>query len=270
MSESRKVAIVTGASSGIGQAIAARLGGAGFRVFGASRRKVSAAPGIESMALDVTEEPSVSACIDDVLRLAGRVDLLVNNAGFALVGAIEESTTAQAKAIFETNVFGLMRMTRAVLPAMRARGRGRIVNISSISGFLPAPFSGLYAATKYAIEGYSWALDHEVRTLGIRVSLIEPGFTKSAISQNMPDPDAPLEVYARGRKNILDIFADALAKGADPSGVADVVLKAATAASPRVRYTVGREAAALAVLRAYLPTGIFERSFRKQFRLDAS
>lgn len=270
MSDVRKVAIVTGASSGIGRAIAARLGGAGFRVFGASRRSVSATAGIESMALDVDDESSVSACVGDVLRLAGRIDLLVNNAGFALVGAIEESTTAQAKAIFETNVFGLMRMTRAVLPTMRTQGRGRVVNISSITGFLPAPFSGLYAATKYAIEGYSWALDHEVRTLGIRVSLIEPGFTKSAISENMPEPDAPLGVYARGRKNILDMFSDALAKGADPGGVADVVLKAATAASPKVRYTVGREAATLAMLRAYLPTGMFDRSFRKQFRLDVS
>jgi NAD(P)-dependent dehydrogenase (short-subunit alcohol dehydrogenase family) len=268
MSNMEKVALVTGASSGIGQAIATKLSASGYRVFGASRRAVVADPGIQALTLDVTDDTSVTACVAEVLRQAGRIDLLVNSAGFALVAALEESTMAQVQAIFETNVFGVMRMTRAVLPAMRAQGAGRIVNISSIVGFLPAAYSGLYASTKHAVEGYSESLDHEVRTRGIRVCLIEPGFTMSNIARNMPEPDAPIDVYAAGRNNILDIFSAALAKGADPETVADAVLIAASAQVPKIRYAVGREAATLAKLRRFLPTAMFDRSLRSQFRLD--
>jgi NAD(P)-dependent dehydrogenase (short-subunit alcohol dehydrogenase family) len=239
MAISQKVAMVTGASGGIGKAIATRLAASGFRVFGTSRRGPASNSSVGTLALDVTEEDSVADGVAEVMRRAGRLDVLVNNAGFAMVGAIEESTTAQARAIFDTNVFGVMRMTRAALPIMRAQGGGRIVNISSVVGFLPAAFSGLYAASKHALEGYSESLDHEVRALGIRVMLIEPGFTASNIAENMPAPDAPLEVYSRGRENVLNIFAAALAKGADPDTVGLVVLKAATEIHPRVRYTVG-------------------------------
>jgi short-subunit dehydrogenase len=161
-----KTALVTGASSGIGEATALRLAMAGYQVYGTSRRGAPA--GQQSFAmlpLDVTSDESVEAVVTEVLRLEGRIDLLVNNAGFAVAPAgAEESSIEQAWSIFNTNFFGIVRMTRAVVPHMRQRGSGRIINIGSVLGFLPAPYMALYAATKHAIEGYSESLDHELRT----------------------------------------------------------------------------------------------------------
>jgi len=160
------IALVTGASSGIGKATAERLATAGYKVYGTSRR--GAQTGRRSfgmLPLDVTSDESVQAAVNELMRLEGRIDLLVNNAGFGVAPAgAEESSIEQAKAIFETNFFGLIRMTRAVLPHMRRQGNGRIINIGSVLGFLPMPYGALYAATKHAVEGYSESLDHELRT----------------------------------------------------------------------------------------------------------
>jgi len=271
MAQDLKTALVTGASSGIGETTARLLARSGYRVFGTSRRDApSRRDDVEMLPLDVTDDASVATCAAEALRRAGALDLLVNNAGFALIGALEESTTEQAKAIFDTNLFGVMRVTRAVLPAMRARGQGRVVNISSVAGFLPAPFSGLYACTKHALECYSESLDHEVRTFGIRVSLVEPGFIATRIGESMPEPDAKLAAYDRGRMNVAAVFNEALAKAPGPDTVARVVLEAATAKSPQLRYPVRREAATPRVARRLVPTAVFERGFRKQFRLDAA
>lgn len=264
-----KVAVVTGASSGIGEAIARRLSSAGYRTFGASRRAM-APEGVEAIHLDVTDDRSVAEGVAQIIARAGGIDLLVNNAGIALVAAIEESSIEQARAIFETNVFGAMRMTNAVMPGMRERGQGRVVNISSVVGFLPAPFSGLYAASKHALEGWSESLDHEVRTLGVRVSLVEPAFTASRIGENMPSPDRPLAAYEKGRAGMHALFSQALSGAPAPDAVAAIVLHAATTARPKVRYAVGREAATLRTLRRALPTTMFEKSFRKQFGLEAA
>src|SRR5579871_2684494 len=158
------VALVTGASSGIGLAAAAALQNAGFRVFGTSRRAAAEkSNGITMLACDVTDDVSVASLVDDVLASTGRIDLLVNNAGVGLLGGAEESSIAQARALFDVNVFGVMRMTNAVLPTMRRQGAGRIVNLSSVLGLIPAPYSAPYASTKHAIEGYSESLDHELR-----------------------------------------------------------------------------------------------------------
>src|SRR5438270_1470929 len=169
------IALVTGASSGIGEATAARLALAGYKVYGTSRRKAPLGPrSFEMLALDVTSDESVEATVRDLVRVNGRIDLLVNNAGFSIAPAgAEESSMAQARSIFDTNFFGIVRMTRAVLPHMRRQGGGRIINIGSVLGFLPAPYMALYAATKHAIEGYSESLDHELRTRGIRVLVVE-------------------------------------------------------------------------------------------------
>lgn len=132
------------------------------------------------LACDVTDGSSVQRLIADVLTQAGRIDLLVNNAGTGLVGAAEESSIGQAQAIFDINVFGVVRLTKAVLPVMRRQGSGRIVNVSSVLGLIPAPYSALYAATKHAIEGYTESLDHELRAQGIRAVLVEPAFTRTS------------------------------------------------------------------------------------------
>jgi NAD(P)-dependent dehydrogenase (short-subunit alcohol dehydrogenase family) len=182
-----KVVLVTGVSSGIGRTIAAVLASRGFRVFGTTRR--SGEPGrqlsdVELVRLDVRDEESVRSCVKTVLDKAGRIDALINNAGYTLIGALEETTIDEAKQLFETNFFGAMRMTQAVLRSMRERRSGRIINIGSVVGFVPAPYQGIYCASKHALEGYSESLDHEVRQFGIRVSVIEPGFTRTNIAQN--------------------------------------------------------------------------------------
>src|SRR3954464_1473389 len=171
-----RVALVTGASAGIGQAAASALVGAGFTVYGTSRK---AAPGEERggvvfLPLDVTDDQSVAGAVAEVLHRSGRVDVLVNNAGLGVSGAAEESSIEQARALFETNVFGAMRMTRSVLPVMRQQGSGRIINVSSIVGLIPVPFMALYASSKHALEGYSQSVDHELREHGVRVLLVEP------------------------------------------------------------------------------------------------
>src|SRR3954470_24156965 len=169
--ETQQVALVTGASSGIGEAAARALRKAGFTVYGTSRRAVAGEERDELvfLPLDVTDDESVAGAVREVLARSGRIDVLVNNAGLGIAGAAEESSIEQARALFDTNVFGSIRMTRAVLPQMREQGSGRIINVSSVLGLVPAPFGALYAATKHAIEGYSESLDHEVREYGIRV-----------------------------------------------------------------------------------------------------
>src|SRR5687768_13675299 len=195
------IALVTGASSGIGEATAQRLAVAGYKVYGTSRH--GAKPGqrpFEMLPLDVTNDESVEAAVTALIRREGRIDLLVNNAGFGVAPAgAEESSIEQAKAIFETNFFGLIRMTRAVVPHMRGQGNGRIINIGSVLGFLPMPYGALYAATKHAVEGYSESLDHELRTRGIRVCVIEPAYTKTQFDANFLEPDAKLEEYGEIR-----------------------------------------------------------------------
>ncbi|MFL5471687.1 MAG: SDR family NAD(P)-dependent oxidoreductase, partial [Gemmatimonadales bacterium] len=162
--QTRPIAIVTGASGGIGEATARALHAAGYRVFGTSRRApVTKSPGIEYLICDVTSDESIQAAVAEVLSKAGRVDLLVNNAGVGLVAGAEESSVEQAKSLFDVNLFGVFRLTNAVLPTMRRQGAGRIVNISSVLGLIPAPFMALYAASKHALEGYSESLDHEIR-----------------------------------------------------------------------------------------------------------
>src|SRR5688572_21760387 len=175
--ETRPVALVTGASAGIGEAAARALVGAGFTVYGTSRKAAAGEQrdGVVLLPLDVTDDRSVAGVVREVLERSGRIDVLVNNAGVGIAGAAEESSIEQARALFETNVFGSIRTTRAVLPHMRDQGSGRIINVSSVLGLVPAPFMALYAATKHALEGYSESLDHEVREPGGRGVLVGAG-----------------------------------------------------------------------------------------------
>src|SRR5881398_965338 len=265
------VALVTGASSGIGKATAERLATAGYKVYGTSRR--GATPGqrsFEMLSLDVTSDESVAAAVNALLRSEGRLDLLVNNAGFSVAPAgAEESSIEQARAIFETNFFGIVRMTRAVVPYMRRQGAGRIINIGSVLGFLPAPYMALYAATKHAVEGYSESLDHELRTRGIRVSVIEPAYTKTQFDANLLEPDAQLDEYREARATVSRQLRAALETADEPGVVADVVLEAARAARPKLRYTAGGLATRLRLLRRFAPAGMVDAGIRKNLGLDA-
>ena len=266
-----KIALITGVSSGIGRAIAGLLPRSGFRVFGTARGDGVVKRGLEDVEfvhVDVRNEKSVRSCVETVLEKAGRIDALVNNAGYTLIGSLEETTIDEAKQLFETNFFGALRMTRAVLRSMRERRSGRIINIGSVVGFVPAPYQGIYCASKHALEGYSESLDHEVRQFGIRVSVIEPSFTRTNIAQNGQFVGNPLEAYADGRTHVRHSIQENIAKGGTPLGVAEIVLEALTSRLPRPRYPVGREAKFVGRLRKFAPAGLFDRGLRKQFRLD--
>ena len=266
----QKVALVTGVSSGIGLATAKKLLDRGFHTFGTIRETSqfgNLAAGLEIVRLDVRDDESVSAGVQDVLDRAGRIDALINNAGSVLVGSLEETSLDEAKELFETNFFGVLRMCHAVLPIMRRQNYGRIINISSVLGFLPAPYMGIYAATKHAIEGYSESLDHEVRRFGVRVSLIEPGFTRTNLNQNSQLVRQPLVDYAAERSSVMAAVAKNIEAGTQPDTVASIVVAALTGRAPRLRYPGGREARLLTLLRKFAPQAVLDRGLRKQFGL---
>jgi short-subunit dehydrogenase len=243
---------------------------AGFRVFGTSRRAAAEwSDGVTMLTCDVTDEASVAKLIDEVLSQAGRIDLLVNNAGLGLLGGAEESSTAQAHALFDVNVFGVLRVTNAVLPIMRQQGKGRIINMSSILGLIPSPYMALYASTKHAIEGYSESLDHELRTLGIRVVLVEPGVTRTSFEENATKPDRLLAVYDSVRSRMEALMRKWIEGGDAPDIVASTVVKAATDATPRRRYTAGKQASQVRFLRRFLPESMVDKSLRKINELPA-
>ena len=269
--KTEKTAIITGATSGIGEATAHLLSERGYNVFGTSRRggRGSAGAKFEILTLDVTDDNSVYSLVKEVIERAGRVDLLVNNAGFGIVGGAEESSPEQSHSIFETNVFGCIRMIQAVLPHMRSQSEGRIINISSVLGRVPAPFMALYAATKHAMEGYSESLDHEVRKFNIRSILIEPAYTKTNFEQNTTIADVTLSIYEKSRNDTLEFTKKAMATEADPADVvAEVIARAAADQNPKVRYTAGATAAKLIKMRRFVPEGLFDSGLRKMFQLD--
>ncbi|TLY48401.1 MAG: oxidoreductase [Gammaproteobacteria bacterium] len=270
MNSQERIALVTGASSGIGEATAKRLAMAGYKVYGTSRRGTQ--PGqrnFQMLPLDVTSDESVEAAVRELIRREGRIDLLVNNAGFGVApGGAEESSIEQAKAIFETNFFGLIRVTRAVVPHMRRQSSGRIINIGSVLGFLPMPYGALYAATKHAVEGYSESLDHELRTRGIRVSVIEPAYTKTQFDANFLPPDSKLDEYREVRALLDNVIRKVMATADEPTVVADVVVEAATAVRPKLRYAAGGLAKRLQLLRRFAPARLVDGGIRKDLQLD--
>lgn len=265
----KKIALVTGASSGIGEATATRLSEAGFTVYGTSRRGAQGVKrAYEMLPLDVTSDDSVQTAVAAVISIEGRIDLLVNNAGFGVAPAgAEESSIEQAQAIFDTNFFGVVRMTRAVLPHMRKRGQGRILHIGSVLGFLPMPYGALYAASKHAIEGYSESLDHELRNWGIRSIVIEPAYTRTPFDANLLEPDAKLDAYGEVRDTVTRRVQEAMAGAEGPAVVAETVLKAALASKPKLRYTAGGLAKRLRLLRSFAPAGLVDAGLRKDLSL---
>ena len=271
MKSMKSVALVTGASSGIGKATAERLAAAGFTVYGTSRR-ASQPDGLPfaMLSLDVTSDASVEALVAEVIRRTGRIDVLVNNAGFGVAPAgAEESSIEQARAIFDTNFMGIVRMTRAVVPHMRQQAGGRIINIGSVLGFLPMPYGALYAATKHAVEGYSESLDHELRGWGIRVSIVEPAYTKTQFDANFMQPDTKLDEYREIRAALGDTLRDVMATADSPDVVANVVLTAASATHPKIRYTAGKLAGRMRWLRRFAPVAALDAGIRRDLRLDA-
>lgn len=264
MTTHRPVALVTGATSGIGKAAAVALAAAGYEVVGTGRSTAGLTPprGVTYIDLDVASDESVTAAVEQTITRFGRIDLLVNNAGLGAAGAVEDNSISQAERILNINVLGLMRMTKAVLPHMRAQGAGRIINVSSVLGLIPQPFMALYVAAKHAVEGYSESLDHEVREFGIRVVLVEPAYTKTSFDTNAVQPDQPVAEY-RDRRRIFDeVLEVAMKAGDEPELVAKSIVAAATAPNPKLRYPVGKLARQMSTLRRFAPAKIFDRGIR--------
>ncbi|CAN5462128.1 oxidoreductase [soil metagenome] len=265
MTTTRPVALVTGATSGIGALAAAALASAGYQVIGTGRRTEGSTPprGVTLMDLDVTSDESVTATVQRVVQRFGHIDVLVNNAGIGAAGAAEETSLTQDRQVFEVNVFGVMRVTKAVLPQMRAQGSGRIINISSIFGLIPAPFMAAYSATKHAIEGYSESVDHEVRDHGIRVLLVEPAGTRTGFDDNTVSPENPIEAYAPQRLAVGKVVTDAVNDGDDPALVAAAVVAAATDRRPKQRYPASPTARRLGTARRLVTARVFDKQIRK-------
>ena len=268
-------ALVTGASSGIGAAIAERLLRDGYRVFAGARRTERmaglAAGGAVILPLDVTDDASMVAAVDVVKAESGGVDVLVNNAGYGSYGSLEEVPIAEGRRQFEVNVFGLARLTQLVLPAMRERRSGGIVNISSMGGKIYEPFGSWYHATKFAVEGMSDCLRLELEPYGIRVIVIEPGGIRSEWGRISHDNllahsgDGPYAREARAHARIL-AAADTSWIVSPPEVVAATVSRALKARRPRTRYPSGGGARPILLMRKILSDRLFDRLLRLIFR----
>ena len=219
--------------------------------------------GLTYVDLDVSSDASVTAAVEDVLGRFGRLDVLVNNAGIGSAGAAEELSIAQDSKVIDVNVLGVIRMMKAVLPHMRAQGKGRIVNVSSIAGLVPQPHMAVYVASKHALEGYSESVDHEVREHGVRVVLVEPGPTSTTFDSAMLRPDVLLPAYAPQGETFAQVMADSTKDGDSPATVAKVVVTAATDPKPKLRYPAGVTAGRVAALRRFVPARTFDKQIRK-------
>jgi short-subunit dehydrogenase len=220
------------------------------------------------LPLDVRSDDSVRACVAAVFSRAGGLDVLVNNAGFELAGALEELSFEEAKAQFETNFFGVVRMVNAVLPFMRQHKRGHIINVSSLTGLSPIPFLGIYSASKFALEGYTEALRHEVRPFNIHVSLTEAGFLKTPMMNNRQVAAHRMTEYDPWRQRALNAIRAHEEKAPGPEVVTETILAIIANDAPRLRHLIGQQAKSIARLRRFLPAGMYEQGVRRMFSLD--
>ena len=264
------VALVTGAASGLGRTIALALKEDGFFVFGTSRQAdPTVAWDFPLIRLDVRSDDSVRSALGHIRSFAGRLDVLVNNAGFRFLGAAEDTTVDEAKAVFETNFFGAHRVTVAALPLLRASGRAsKIINVTSLSGLNALPFGSVYSASKWAFEGYSESLRHEVKSLGISVSIVEPGAIRSEKREPPHRPKEAVPAYETARQHALEVIVRGDRTGIDTARVADCVIRIVHRRSPKLRYRVGPDATWLPRLK-WLPWSWYERGIRWRYGLDA-
>lgn len=267
------VALVTGASSGIGRACAAELHAAGWRVFGASRRAGAgqlAPEGFALLPMDVDSGESVERAVAALLEQSGgRLDLVVNCAGWGIAGSVEDTSVEEARRQFETNLFGVWRVCRAVLPALRRQRSGTVVNVGSLAGLIGIPFQGAYSASKFALEGLTEALRMELRPFGVRVALLEPGdFRTEFTARRVYAAAADSPAYAARMRRAVGVMEHDERHGADPREAARAVLRIARARRPRLRYTAGPPfARALPLLRRLLPAGLFEWGVRRYYKI---
>lgn len=267
----KKVALITGASSGIGESAAILLQNAGFKVYGAARRvekmKVLETKGISTIALDITKDESIENCVNTILEKEGRIDVLVNNAGYGSYGAVEDVPMEEARRQFDVNIFGLARLTQLVLPKMREHQFGKIVNISSMGGKVYTPFGAWYHATKHALEGWSDALRLEVKPFGIDVVVVEPGGIKTPwgiiAAENLKKTSgngAYAEQANKTAESTIKMYSsNQLTK---PEAIGKVILKAVTARKPKRRYVKGFGAKPALFIRKWFGDATYEKAIQ--------
>ena len=270
-----RVALVTGGSSGIGEQTAIGLHKAGFATYAVARRVDRMAHleerGVTTFAMDVTDDASMVAGVERVLAEHGRIDVLVNNAGYGSYGAVEDVPIEEGRRQFEVNVFGLARLTQLVTPHMRAAGRGRIINVSSIGGKFYEPMGAWYHATKFAVEGFSDSLRVELKPFGIDVVLIEPGPIRtewneiSRESLTETSSGGAYEEMAASVRKVLERADTSRLMSSRPSVVGKKIVKAATARNPRARYPVGRNAGTILAARRLLPDRAFDAVVKRMY-----
>ncbi len=254
------VVLITGASSGIGNACAKILSSQGYRVYGTSRKPKNVDWEFNLLQMDVGDDESVTRAVQRILDETGRIDIVVNNAGMGYGGAVEDTSLEEARDTLETNFLGVLRVCKTVLPAMRAQGSGRIINVSSIAGMIGCPFVALYSASKYAVEGMTDALRMEVAPYGIKVILINPGDIATGFTKNrrICQASGPGSTYSEQFQRTLAIIEKNEIHGSSPDMVARVLLKAVSSQSPKRRYIAGTLVEKVAViLRRWLPEGYF-------------
>lgn len=259
----QKIILITGASSGMGYETARILAEQGHRVYGAARRveriQELAQYGVQALPLDITDEASIEACVKEIIAHEGRIDVLVNNAGYGYLGAIEDVSMAEAKRQFEVNIFGLARLTQLVLPYMRAQRSGRVVNLASMAGRMTFAFGGWYNATKYSLEAFSDALRMEVKPFGIDVVIIEPGGIKTdwglIAADHLRDSSkggAYEQTATRMSEGMRKLYLSNIPS--DPKVISRKIARAAVCRRPKTRYLTGRGAKFIVFLHAILPT----------------
>lgn len=261
---SDKIILITGASTGLGAAMAVRLAGGGARVFGTSRRANAAPPagGVTMLAMDVRDEVSIADGIETVMKAAGRIDVLVNNAGYGIAGAVEDTLPGDMLRQLETNLMGPLRVVQTVLPIMRAQKAGRIVQVSSLAARIAVPFQGAYSASKSALASISEALSIEVKPFGIDIVLIEPGDTRSnfTASREWTARSRASDIYRARAEHAIAIMAKSEANGPEPDRVARIVERVIRTEKPKLRYQSMTSTERMALtLRALLPDRRFEK-----------
>jgi NAD(P)-dependent dehydrogenase (short-subunit alcohol dehydrogenase family) len=258
-----EVVVVTGASSGIGRACAERLSREGWTVVGASRRGTST-PGWAPLVMDVDDDASVAEGLGSVVAEHGQIDAVVTCAGWGLAGAVEETPIEDARDQFETLFWGTVRVVQGVLPAMRERGRGRIVLMSSIGGIVSLPFQAFYSAAKFALEGYGEALAYEVAPFAIDVTLVEPGNIRTgftAARREVADPGGGSSAYTAAASRAVGKMAEDESAGVDPAKVAETVLRVLGSDRPPRRVSVGRMDERIGITaKRLMPFRLFERA----------
>ncbi|MFY7990702.1 MAG: oxidoreductase [Fluviicola sp.] len=271
----KKVAIITGASSGMGKSAAGFLHEQGYIVYGLARRVAEMqdleAKGMKTLEMDITNEESIAAAVDTILKQEGRIDVLINNAGYGSYGAVEDISIEEAKRQFEVNLFGMARITQLVLPAMRKQQSGRIVNISSMGGKIYTPFGAWYHATKHAVEGWSDCLRLELKPFGIDVVIVEPGGIKTpwgTIASDNLRKNSGKGPYAEFANKVATTT-EKLYSGSQLTSVdvlGKVIAKAASTARPKRRYVKGYMAKPALFIRKWFGDGVFEKLISSQLK----